>query len=303
MRIPDTLPDLFPGFTTQKIDVEEATIHVRTGGSGPPCLLLHGFPQTHVMWHHIAPELAKYFTLVIPDLRGYGQSSCPPADPQLFTYSKRMMANDNIDLMSALGFEDFRVVGHDRGARVAYRMALDYADKINRIAVLDIIPTHTVWDTIDAKSAMGIYHWLFLAQPYPLPETLIERAPLAFLEHTLASWTKSKDLSSFAPEALDHYRHHFSKQSNIRAACEDYRSGQAYDYRADLVDFEKGNKIRCPLLAVWGENGIASEGGDPLAVWRNWGDNVEGVAIESGHFVCEENPQQTLDALIPFLRK
>ncbi|MBZ0216461.1 MAG: alpha/beta hydrolase, partial [Fimbriimonadaceae bacterium] len=258
---------------------------------------------THVMWHRVAPALAEYFTLVIPDLRGYGDSSCPPADPEFFTYSKRAMANDNVALMSALGFKNFRVVGHDRGARVAYRMALDYADKINRVSVLDIIPTHAVWGTLDAKSAMRIYHWLFLAQPYPFPETLIESAPLVFLEHTLSSWTKSKDLSAFAPQALAHYRYHFSKPHNIRAACEDYRAGQSYDFRADQVDFEKNNKIRCPMLALWGENGIPNEAGDPLDTWRGWSDDIDGAAIESGHFVCEENPDQTLDALIPFLRK
>lgn len=303
MTVPAALPDLFPGFSSEEIDTGEATIFVRVGGKGPPCLLLHGFPQTHVMWHHIAPVLAEYFTLVIPDLRGYGQSSCPPADPEFFTYSKRTMADDNVAVMSSLGYEDFRVVGHDRGARVAYRMALDYADKINRVAVLDIIPTHAVWDTMDAKLANTLYHWLFLAQPYPLPETLIANAPVAFLDHTISSWTKYKDLTSFSPDALDHYRHHFSQAPHIQAACEDYRSGQTYDYRADQVDIERGNKIHCPLLAIWGTNGIPSEAKDPLTIWRDWADNVDGMAVDSGHFVCEENPEQTLDALLPFLRK
>jgi haloacetate dehalogenase len=297
------LPDLFPGFESHFIDTSDATIFVRKGGSGPPLLLVHGYPQCNVMWHRIAPQLAEHFTLVIPDIRGYGMSSCPPADALNFVYSKRAMANDLVEVMESFGFEDFRVVGHDRGGRVAYRMALDYADKVNRVAVLDIVPTHTMWHDFTVKLAMKTYHWLFLAQPFPLPEMLLEKAPVEFLDYTIASWTKARNLSGFDEQALVHYRHHFSKQEHIRATCEDYRSGQTYDLRADELDREKGNKIRCPLFALWGEAGIPQETDGPLGVWREWGTNVDGGAIDSGHFVAEENPDATLAHLLPFLKK
>jgi len=297
------MSDLFPGFKTHLVDTAGATIHARCGGSGPPLLLLHGYPQTHAMWHRIAAGLAERFTVVAADLRGYGQSSCPPSDELRFTYSKRAMANDNVELMQFFGFEDFRVVGHDRGGRVAYRMALDYPDKINRIAVLDIIPTHAVWTSLTAKNAMRLYHWLFLAQPAPLPETLIGRAPVEFLDHTCASWTKARDLSAFNIEALNQYRLAFSDPVRIHASCEDYRAGQTYDYRADLSDREAGKKIHCPLLALWGTAGLPGKTDAPLAIWQEWGVNVDGEAIDSGHFIAEENPQATLAALMSFLRK
>lgn len=297
------MSDLFPGFETHIVDTAGATIHARSGGSGPPLLLLHGYPQTHVMWHRMAPKLAERFTVVVPDLRGYGESSCPPADPERFIYSKRAMANDNVELMESLGFEDFRVVGHDRGGRVAYRMALDYPDKVNRLAVLDIVPTHAVWQGLSAQKAMRLYHWLFLAQPEPLPETLIARAPVEFLDTMCASWTKAGDLSAFSTEALTHYRLSFSDPAHIHASCEDYRSGQTYDDRADAADREAGKKIACPVLALWGRAGLAGTTEMPLAVWREWARNVDGVEIDSGHFLPEENPEATLEALMPFLRK
>jgi len=297
------LPDLFPGFEQHFIDTSDATIFARKGGAGPPLLLIHGYPQCNVMWHKIAAQLATHFTLVIPDLRGYGMSSCPPADPLNFVYSKRAMANDLVEVMESFGYEDFRVVGHDRGGRVAYRMALDYSDKINRLAVLDIVPTHAMWHNFNVSLAMKTYHWLFLAQPFPLPEMLLEKAPVEFLDYTVASWTKAGDLSGFSEQALAHYRHHFSQQEHIRASCEDYRAGQTYDLRADELDREKGNMIRCPLLTLWGEAGIPGETDGPLEIWKGWGTNVQGAAIDSGHFVAEENPDETLAILLPFLKK
>lgn len=302
-KIVDELADLFPGFESHEVDTADATIFARKGGSGPPLLLIHGYPQSHVMWHKIAPELAEHFTLVIPDLRGYGDSSCPPTDPMNFTYSKRAMGNDMVQLMESFGFSDFRVVGHDRGGRVAYRMALDYPDTVNRLAVLDIVPTYAMWHNFTVKLAMKTYHWLFLAQPYPLPEMLIERAPVEYLDYKIASWAKSGDLTSFSDEALDHYRHHFSQSEHVRATCEDYRSGQTYDLRADEHDKEQGKKISCPLLALWGDAGIPGETDGPLEIWKDWGTQVEGAAIDSGHFVAEENPGDTLAALMPFLKK
>ena len=293
--------DLFPGFDSRKIGTIGAEIHLRIGGFGPPLLLLHGYPQTHAMYHKIAGPLAEDFTVVLPDLRGYGESSCPPNDADNFTYSKRAMGQDMIHVMQELGFTLFNLVGHDRGGRVAYRMALDYPERIRRLAVLDIIPTYAMWHDFNVDLAMKVYHWLFLAQPSPLPEMLIERAPVEYQDYTIASWTKTRDLSAFHPQALEQYHRFFSDPAHIAATCNDYRSGQTYDLHADEADFAAGKKITCPLLALWGEAGIPGETKGPLDVWRQWGTDVNGMAIDSGHFVAEENPEATLLALIPFL--
>jgi len=292
---------LFEGFETRAIETFGAEIFLRAGGSGPPLLLIHGYPQTHAMWHKVAPKLAENFTLILPDLRGYGESSCPSNDTDNFTYSKRAMGQDMVQVMDALGHEEFAVVGHDRGARVAYRMALDYPERIKRLAVLDIVPTHAMWHNFTVDLAMATYHWLFLAQPAPLPEMLIERAPVEYQNFTIASWTKARDLSAFSEEALDSYRRFFSRPGNIHAACNDYRAGQTYDLHADEADFDAGRKIECPMLALWGDNGIPGKMESPLTVWKKWGRDVRGNAIDSGHFVAEENPEATLEALIPFL--
>jgi haloacetate dehalogenase len=293
--------DLYPGFDSKVIDTIGAEIFVRIGGSGPPLLLLHGYPQTHVMFHKIAPRLAQHFTLILPDLRGYGQSSCPPNDDDNFTYSKRAMGQDVVRVMEHLGYTLFRVAGHDRGGRVAYRMALDWPERIERLAVLDIIPTHAMWHNFTVKLAMKTYHWLFLAQPSPLPEMMIERASIAFQDHTLSSWTKTRDLRAFAPQALDAYHRFFVEAHHIRATCDDYRAGQTYDLHADDADFEADKRITCPLLALWGDAGIPGDLQGPLDIWREWGTNVTGFAIDSGHFMTEENPEDTLNALLPFM--
>lgn len=297
------LPDLFPGFASHVVDTSGATIFARCGGSGPPLLLLHGYPQTHVMWHAVAATLAEHFQLVIPDLRGYGASSCPPADATGFVYSKRAMANDMVELMGSLGFAEFRLCGHDRGGRVSYRMALDHPGNVLRLCVLDIIPTHAMWQGMDSRLAMKVYHWLFLAQPFPLPETLIEKAPAFYLDHTIASWTTALSLSAFDARALVHYRANMARPEHIRAMCEDYRSGAGYDLRADVIDLEQERKITCPILALWGSAGIPSEMSAQLETWRQWAEAAEGRAIDSGHFVCEENPGAVLDALLPFMCK
>ena len=286
------LPDLFPGFETRRFDAGEAEIFARVGGSGPPLLLLHGYPQTHAMWHRVAPVLAEHFTCVVPDLRGYGSSSVPASGTNHEPYSKRAMGRDVAAVMRALGHERFRLVGHDRGARVGYRLALDAPERVERLAVLDIVPTYAMWQAFDARFAMKTYHWVFLAQPEPLPETLIAGNSDFYLERTLAP---------FAPEALDHYRAFFRQPARIHATCEDYRAGRTRDLEADEADREAGRKIACPLLAVWGAAGFPGATGGPLAVWREWADDVRGQAIDAGHFVCEENPRATLDALLPFL--
>lgn len=292
---------LFPGFETQQIKTFGAEINVRFGGEGPPLLLIHGYPQTHVMWHRIAPQLAENFTVVMPDLRGYGDSSCPANDPDNFTYSKRAMAQDMVQVMEALGHTLFTVVGHDRGGRVAYRLALDTPERVSGLVVLDIVPTHAMWNNFSVKLAMKTYHWLFLAQPEPLPEMLIGNAPVDFQNYTIASWTKSRDLSAIDPAALAAYNRFFSDPEHIAATCHDYRAGQTYDLDADEADFDAGRRITCPLLALWGTAGIPDEDDDPLGIWKQWGTDVKGMGIDSGHFVVEENPASLMEHLLPFL--
>lgn len=292
------LPDLFPGFAERRIAAGDVEIYLRTGGAGPPLLLLHGYPQTHVTWHKVAPELARHCTLVILDLRGYGTSSAPPGDAEHKVYSKRSMAADCLAVMRALGHERFMVAGHDRGGRVAYRLALDHPQAVTALIPVDIIPTAEVWRRTTAESMLKSYHWAFLAQPSPMPETLIGKDPVFYLEHTLKSWTKPRDLSPFASEALAHYRALLQEPARVHAVCEDYRAGATIDRRLDEADLAGGRKIACPTFVLWARSYLP---GDPLEVWRSWCVNVTGASVDSGHFLAEENPQDTLAALIPFL--
>jgi haloacetate dehalogenase len=299
--VPDgDLPDMFPGFEARIIDVGEANIYCRVGGDGPPLLLLHGFPQTHVEWHRIALPLAERFQLVLPDLRGYGSSSVPAPDAEHRAYSKRVMAEDVLALMETLGHVRFPLVGHDRGARVAYRLALDHPERVTRLALLDIVPTYAMWKGMDRTLAMKVYHWLFLAQPAPLPETLIGEHSRYFLDHSIASWTKDGDLSAFDPGALAHYRAFYAEPERIRATCADYRAGATIDLATDNEDRGAGRQIDAPTLVLWGSHGIPAEA-SPLDAWRPWCPEVQGRAVDCGHFLPEENPQATLDALVPFL--
>jgi haloacetate dehalogenase len=292
--------DFFPGFATRLIPAPAGSIFTRIGGSGPPVLLLHGFPQTHIEWRLIAPRLAEKFTVVLMDLRGYGASSVP-ASQDGAAYSKREMAKDAVAVMTALGFQGFSVVGHDRGGRVAYRLALDEPARVERLAVVDIIPTAEMWKSMNAARAMQTYHWLFLAQPAPMPETLIGGAPAAWLKHTLASWTGEKSLTAFGEAALEAYCDAFDQPERIHAFCEDYRAGATIDPRLDAEDEAGGRRISAPLLALWGAKGIPSEGDDPLAIWRRWAPKAQGQAIRGGHFLPEENPVETVAALLDFL--
>ena len=295
------LADLFPGFDSRWIATDAGKIFARSGGKGPPLVLIHGFPQTMVMWHRIAGELKKKFTVVLVDLRGYGWSAVPPPDERHANYSKRAMAEDVVRVMEELGHQRFFVAGHDRGARVAYRMALDHPGRVAKLALLDIIPTMTMWERMDASRAMQVYHWTFLAQPAPLPENLIRRAPSSWLEHTLASWTKAKDLKAFDGQALAHYRAFFNDPARIAASCEDYRAGATLDPVADEADFKAGKKLICPTLVLWGDAGIPAAGTSPLDIWRQtFAPDAEGQPIDSGHFLAEENPQATLKALKAF---
>jgi len=292
--------DLLPGFLSHWIDTEAGKIFARSFGSGPPLLLLHGFGETHLAWRKIAPRLAERFAVVLMDLRGYGWSSAPASEGGA-RYTKRLMAQDAVNVMEALGHVRFSLVGHDRGARVAYRLALDDPQRLEKVALLDIVPTSAVWQGMDAKSAMKFAHWLFLAQPAPFPEKLIGGAAIFYLERMLASWTAKKSLEAFDRRALAHYRAAFNEPSRIHASCEDYRAGATLDRAYDEADQRSGRKIEVPVCVLWGAKGIPADGAVPLEVWRNWARDVRGKAIESGHFLPEENPQATLDALLDFL--
>jgi haloacetate dehalogenase len=297
------LPDLFPGFALRRIETADGIeIALRTGGSGPPLLLLHGYPQTHVMWHKVAPQLARHATLVIPDLRGYGASSAPMGDEAHATYSKRAMAEDCIILMRELGFPRFTVAGHDRGGRVAYRLALDHHEAVGALIPIDIIPTAEVWRRISAVSAVRGYHWQFLAQPFPLPETLIGKDPVYYLEHTLKSWAAPRDLTPFSVEALAHYRALVQDPARVHAFCEDYRAGAGIDRELDEADLAAGRRIACPTLVVHGSYLPTGPAGTPLDIWRGWCTDVSAAVVTSGHFLAEENPADTAAALIPFLQ-
>jgi haloacetate dehalogenase len=284
---------MFDGFTRSLVDTGEATICVRSGGSGPPLLLLHGYPQTHVMWHLVAPRLARDFSVVAMDLRGYGDSSKPPTTPDHEPYSKRAMARDAVAVMGHLGFERFAVAGHDRGGRVAYRLALDHPQRISKIATLDIIPTGEHFRRADMKFGLGYWHWFFLAQPYPLPEKLLSADPAWFLQG------RPNRAAVHTPEALAEYLRCFRDPETIHASCEDYRAGATYDLALDESD-RGTHKISAPLLALWAGRGEVGKWYDVLGIWRDWADDVRGQAIEAGHFMAEEAPDATYAALDEF---
>ncbi len=297
--MPD-LADLFPGFASEWINTKLGRIFTRIGGEGPPLLLLHGYPQTHVMWHQVAPDLAKKFTLIIPDLPGYGWSDVPKTDADHTPFTKRAMAQAMIEVMEKVGHVRFALAGHDRGGRVAYRLALDHPGRLSQLAVLDILPTYEYWAKMDRNFALKIYHWTFLAQPYPVPENLIQSNPDDYFGPTYKSWAKAGGPNPFDPRAVEHYLTAFRDPLRIHAACEDYRAGAYADFEHDKTDRDAGNKITVPMLALWGGAGIAASGATPLDTWRNWATDVRGAPIDAGHFLAEENPQATADALLKF---
>ena len=298
--MPD-LTDLFPDFASEWIDTRSGRIFARVGGKGPPLLLLHGFPETHVMWHRVAPELADRFTLIIADLPGYGWSDMPESDAEHAPYTKRAIAQMMVEAMQRLGHVHFALAGHDRGGRVGYRLALDHPGRLSRLAVLDILPTYDYWQRMDRLYALKIYHWTFLAQPYPLPETLITASSDFFLKTKMASLTKSKSLDAIDARALEHYLAPIRDPSRVHAMCEDYRAGAYADYEIDKADFAAGKKITIPVLALWGDAGIARAAATPLDTWKTWATNVSGAGVDSGHFLAEENPGQTAKLLKEFL--
>jgi haloacetate dehalogenase len=290
---------MFEGFETVDVDVDGVRIHARVGGEGPPVLLLHGYPQTHVMWHEVAPALAETRTVVVADLRGYGDSGKPASDAAHASYAKRAMAADMAGLMTALGHERFALVGHDRGARVAHRFCLDHPDRVERAAVLDIVPTRHVFANVDRALATVYDHWFFLAQPPDLPEVLIGGAPEYFLCRKLDQW--SGPHATFTEEAMGEYIRCFADPETIRASCEDYRAAASIDLEHDDADAAAGRRIPCSLLVLWAARGYVGAAYDVLEVWREYADNVGGRAIDSGHFIPEEAPVETIAALRQFL--
>ncbi|MEO3430262.1 alpha/beta hydrolase [Pelagibius sp. CAU 1746] len=293
---------MFEGFESRRLAVSETEINLRIGGTGPALLLLHGYPQTHVMWHKIAPTLAERFTVVCTDLRGYGdsgkpESGLPDSEPDHSAYSKRAMARDQAEVMTALGFERFSVVGHDRGARVTHRLLLDHGARVDKAAVLDIVPTLDMYERTDRFFAQAYYHWFFLIQPYDLPERMIGADPDYYLERKIGAWSKVG--GCFTGEALAEYKRCFRDPATIHATCEDYRAAAGIDLEHDRADLDR--KVRPPLLVLWGQLGVIERCYDVLGLWSQRAEEVSGRALPCGHFLAEEAPAETLEALLEFL--
>ena len=292
-----------PGFTQAMIDTGELRLSVHRAGQGAPLILLHGFPQNHRCWEKVAPAFAEHFHVIVPDLRGYGDSDAPPDDAGHRAYSKRRMAEDITGLMAALGIERAHLLGHDRGARVAYRMALDHPERVARLGLIEILPTVEYWDAFGSDLAMALYHWTFLAQPAPVPERMIGADPGAWIEHTLKSWTRAKSLSPFSATALASYRAQAADPARLTAMCADYRAGATIDRAQDAEDRDSGLTIAAPLHFLWAEGGFPARAGDPAATWRRWARSVTDSSCVSGHCTMEENPEAVLAAFLPHFRK
>jgi len=289
----------FDDLTLTTIGVEDGDIRLRHGGSGPPLLLLHGNPQTHAMWHALAPTLAQQYTLICPDIRGYGGSMKPDASADHAPYAKRRMARDMVQVMDHFGYHQFQIGSHDRGARVAHRLALDYPQRVLKLAVLDIIPTIEHFERTDMAFALGYYHWFWFAQRHPFPESVINAAPETwFFAHTAR---EPKDADFFHPEALKDYLAAVTDPGMIRGMCEDYRAAAGIDLEHDRASRAVGEKIACPLLVLWGAHGKIGEWYQPLEVWREYCANkVSGGAVASGHYLAEEAPAEVLDRFLKF---
>jgi haloacetate dehalogenase len=289
---------LFEGFAQRDFKLENGLeIHGVVGGSGPPLLLLHGYPQTHAIWHKIAPKLAEQFTVVATDLRGYGRSSKPIGLLDHSNYSKREMAADQVEVMRQLGFEKFNLCGHDRGARVSHRLAMDFPSSVNKLAVLDISPTLTMYEQTNMAFATVYYHWFFLIQPNPYPENLIGTDAIAYLEHKMGSG--SAGMNPFTPEALESYRSAFTPET-VHATCEDYRASASIDLEHDHEDRNLGRKLTMPLLVLWGQNGAIEKCFHPLEDWKEVAEDVRGKSLPGGHYLAEELPEKTFEALLEF---
>jgi haloacetate dehalogenase len=317
------LADLFPGFESHWIDTSLGKIFARSGGKGPPLLLIHGYPESNVMWHHVAPRLAEKFTLVIPDLPGYGWSAAPESnltaaktdEERLRSpYVKRNMAKALVDVMEALGHVRFNVAGHDRGGRVAYRLALDHPGRVEKLTTLDIITTWDMWDQMDARLSMRAWHWMFLSQNAPLPELLLGTSANAYFDMLANAWRGGAHSGGAAAgaatpggnktggmdeRAIAHYRAAFTDPTRIHAGCEDYRAGATIDRTLDDADRKAGKKITCPMLVLWGARGLPGQN-DPLKLWSAWATDLRGFELPCGHFIPEEAPDATVKALLDF---
>jgi haloacetate dehalogenase len=296
---------MFEDFSQKTIDTDEARIFLRVGGTGPPLLLLHGFPQTHLMWRDMAPAMARDFTVVCPDLRGYGNSSCPTSTADHAPYSKRAMGSDMVRIMAHLGFEKFAIAGHDRGGRVAYRLAMDKPANVTRVAVLDVLPTEIAWAHADARFAVGYWPWTLLAQPTPLPERMLVDAAAEVVDNALETW--GPQLRSTPAAVREAYVSVLRDPAHAHAICEEYRAAAGLDREHDQADVASGRRITAPLLALWSSKGpldtwYAAQSG-PLALWRQYAVDAQGRAIEGGHFFPEQNPEETLLELRSFLPK
>ncbi|MEL6287684.1 MAG: alpha/beta hydrolase [Pseudomonadota bacterium] len=304
----DMTEDLFRGFETVTVAGAGADIFLRYAGNGPPLVLLHGYPQTHVHWHCLAPRLAETYSVFCLDLRGYGASSIPsddagdPAHPHI-AFAKRSMAADVIAVMRHFGHETFSVAGHDRGGRVAYRLALDYPEHVDRLLAFDIIPTIDVWEDMRWATSISAYHWPFLAQPAPMPETLILSNPEFYCDWTLASWTAQGSIDAFDPAALSVYRAQMADSARVHAMCEDYRAGATSDRLFDQADRDAGRRITVPTLALYSATYLVARAiKTPPEIWSGWAERVTGVDVDSGHFLAEENPGACLDAVAAFFK-
>jgi haloacetate dehalogenase len=288
---------LFPSFTERKIRTRGASIHVEYGGNGPPVLLLHGYPQTHAMWHKVAPALARDFTVVCPDLRGYGDSSKPRGLPDHSNYSKRAVAQDMVEVMEKLGYPAFHVVGHDRGARVGHRLARDHGKRVRSLTVLDISPTLKMYESTNMQFAKAYYHWFFLIQEAPLPEDMLRGVGPGYIFKRLGRGKSG--LKYFSKEAMAEYVRAFKDPRTIHATCEDYRAAATIDL---VHDRKNKTKITMPVLALWGRQGVIAALFDCLADWREVATDVRGRALQCGHFIPEEKPEELLRELRRFLR-
>jgi len=293
-----------PGFSQSFIQTNGIRLSVHQGGNGPPLILLHGFPQNHMAWARMAPELAQHFHCIIPDLRGYGDSDAPADDADHHVYAKREMAQDIIGVMDFLGLERAHVLGHDRGARVAYRLALGHPERVDRLGIIEIVPTGDFWRAWDAELAIKAYHWTFLAQAAPLPERMIAADGPGFIDWTLASWTHCRSLAPFSEAALESYRAQGANPARVAAMCADYRAGATIDRALDEADRLAGSKIAAPMHFVWASAGFPARTGDPKAIWQSWCDcTVTGSEIHgTGHFAMEEVPEAVLAAVLPHFR-